>query len=671
MIQPDIEIVSTEAQLQHMISNIAHATIIGIDTEFTTLAIHDATLLLISLYDGKTAYVVDVTQLSVKRVLNVLKPLLENPAVVKVAHNSTIEYKILYHASKGNRIEMVNIHDTMIVDRMINAGLQFIDNEKLRYGLKDLIYRYLQIDVEKEIRLSFTEWTPDTVFSKEQLEYSAMDAVYPVLIMEQQMKIVHELQLERIYRLEMNILAPTAMMEYTGVYFNRNVLEQLIAPFERFIRTADKAVQDLFIEYGAADRITFTKEGYYALNSDSRDQVLEALHKIGIDVPSLSAKKVQRWDMQQLYKKHKIKKWEIDYHDLIEDEDVADALDIYLLLDNKILRALTFLKGARKLFSTYVVGIIEAINTTTNRVHCNLNTYGAAATGRYSSTQPNLQNLPSDKKLKLLGLGEYSLRKAIEAPEGRRLIISDYSGIELVILAVNSGDTHLMDQILRGDVHTYVTQEVLHNKEINARNKKKHPYNLWRDAAKVLSYGIAYGTTGRNIAETMNIMLASEGFRITQQEGDALIEEWFKLFPQTKAYLHGNADKAILEGYVTDVWGRRRQWNLNEVRSDKWRKLAAMREAMNMPIQATSATMTKRAIELIWERLDRSQARMIIPVHDEIVVESTREYLREATCIIKQSMEQAISETLPLVANDIGKYEGLSVSPKISRRYDK
>lgn len=671
MIQPAIEIVSTEQQFQKMLAEINGAQLLSIDTEFTTLAIHDATLLLISLYAGNIAYVLDMTILPMRRTLDQLKPILENPAVIKIAHNATIEYKILYHASKGNRIEMVNMHDTMIVDRMLFAGLQFIGNEKIRYGLKDLVTRYLHIDIDKEIRKSFTEWTPDTIFSREQLEYSAMDVVYPYMIMQQQMQRVKELNLDRIYRLEMNILPATAMMEYTGVYFNRATLEQMIAPFERFIKTADKAVQDVFIEYGAANRLTFTKDGYYTLNADSNDQVLEALHTIGIDIPSLDAKKVQRWDMQQRYKKRQIKKWEIDYHELIEDEDVADALDLYLILDNKILRALTFLKGARKLLSTYVLGIIDAISTTTNRVHPNFNSYGAQATGRYSSTRPNLQNLPNDKKLKLLGLGEYSLRKAIEAPEGRRLIISDYSGQELVVLAVNSGDTHLLELILKGDVHSYVARHVLKYNEITKENKKDHPHKLWRDAAKVLSFGIAYGTTGRNIAETMNIMLGSVGFKITQQEGDALIEKWFELFPQTKAYLYSNADKAILEGYVIDAWGRRRQWDLAEVRSDKWRKLAAMREAQNMPIQSSSATMVKRAIELIWQELDRSQARIIITVHDEIVVESTREYLRKAVCIIKRCMEQALADVLPSIADQIGMYEGTSVSPKISRRYDK
>ena len=165
-------------------------------------------------------------------------------------------------------------------------------------------------------------------------------------------------------------------------------------------------------------------------------------------------------------------------------------------------------------------------------------------------------------------------------------------------------------------------------------------------------------------------MLAAVGYKIDALQGDTLIEKWFALFPDTFAYLQSNARKAVELCYVTDAWGRRRNWDrawfLN-----KWKKLAAMREGQNAPIQGTSATMTKLAIWYIWQQLDRKKARIIVTVHDEIIVESIDSYIDIAKACVKQCMERAIKETLPTVAHDVGLYEGTSVSPQVSQRYDK
>ncbi len=665
----NIQIITKPHEYANMIRELHKTKFLGIDFESTGLDVHTYTLLLMSLYDGKTAYVVDLLSIGKERIKD-LKPILESPDVLKIGHNLSFEWKALYHFAK---IDMQNMHDMMICDRMILAGL------RKRHTLKDVVLRRLNIDVDKTIRKDFIGATPEEiVWSKEQLEYSAMDAVYPVLIYPLQMTDIAQKKLERIYDLEMHIIAPTAMMELTGVNVSRSMLEDMVEPFEHFVRLADKALQDMFIDNGAAESILFTNAGYSTLNTGSTDQVLAALQRIGINVvdqkgkPSLGAKIVQRWDMLQRKRKGKklYKDWQIDYHELIDDEEVADALTAYIGLDNPFLRAFTFLQGARKLLSTYVYGMIRAINPITKRIHPHFNSYGAEATGRYSSNDINFQNLPNDKKLKVLGLGLYSLRKCIEATKGRKLIIADYSGIELVILAANSGDVKLMEMILKGDVHTAVAREVLGYLEITQENKKKEPHKLWRDAAKTMSYGIAYGTTGRNIAETLNIMLASVGFKITSEEGDQLIQKWFALFPDTYAYLQSNAEKAVRDGFVIDCWGRRRNWD-RDTFIDKWKRLAAMREGQNMPVQGSSATMTKRAIWLLWERLDRKRGRIIITVHDEIVVEAVDSYLQEAMDITKECMEQAIKETLPTVAHDVGKYEGTSVNPSYSDRYDK
>jgi DNA polymerase-1 len=662
-----VDVITDVKDIDKLVKVLSRASIIGVDTETTGLDPYTYHPLLISFFVQHIAYVVDLTKTGIDCIKK-FKPLLEDKNIKKVGHNLSFEWKFFYHTA---RIDMQNLHDVMISSRMIHAGL------RLRHTLKDVVMRRFNIDLDKTIRKEFIGLDlSDVYFTEEQYSYSGMDAVYPVMCYELDMADIVKLELMRIYDLEMNIIAPTAMMEYTGVNINKPKLCEMIAPFERFVKSADKALQDLLIQAGAAEQIIFMPEGYTCINTASDDQMKEALLKLGIRIEakgklSLNSKAVQRWDMLQRKKKRKTyKDFEVDYHMLIEDDEVADALIAYEGLDNPILRSFTFLQGARKLLSTYIYGLIDAINPVTKRIHPFFNSYGAEATGRYSSNGPNFQNLPNDEKLRILGLGAYSLRKCLEATKGRKLIISDYAGIELVILAANSGDKKLMDAILRGDVHTDVTINVLGYKDITKENKKKNPHKLWRDAAKTLSYGIAYGTTGRNIAETLNIKLASVGFKIDADEGDKLIEKWYKLFPDTEAYLSKTAAHAVKYGFVCDAWGRRRNWDQNWF-VDKWKRLAAEREGKNSPIQGTSATMTKLAIRMLWERLDRKRARIIICVHDELVVEAIDSYVDEAMQIVKECMEEAIRQTLPIVAHDVGLYEGTSVSPSSSDRYDK
>ena len=663
----NIQVITDIDTYRDMIDILSRASVISFDTETTGLDPYQYNRLLISLYDGSTAYVIDLTKLD-NKLIKELKPILENENIVKIAHNATFDYKFFWHTY---RIDIKNIHDTMIVERMLYAGL------RMKHTLKDVVLRRLDIDMDKSVRASFIDMNiEDVTFTEEQYTYSAMDVVYPYQIYSAQLTEIAAQKLERIYALEMSILAPTAIMEYTGVYINKSMLEALIQPFEYFVATADKALQDMLIKFGAADQIVFSRDGYQAINTASTDQMKQALLRIGIKIESkgklsLDSKAVQRWDMQQRKKSKKVyKDFDIDYHVLIDDETVADALEAYLGLDNPVLRAFTFLQGARKLLGTYIYGLLDAINPVTGRIHPYFNSYGAEATGRYSSNGPNFQNLPNDKKLAILGLGQYSLRKCLESVKGRKFIIADYSGIELVILAANSGDKNLMNKILRGDIHTDVTKEVLSYTEITKENKKKEPHKLWRDAAKTLSYAIAYGSTGRNISETLNIMLASQGYKIDADQGDILLSNWYKLFPDTYNYLQSNAEKAIKLGYVADTWGRRRHWDKSWF-LDKWRKLAAMREGQNSPIQSSSANMTKQAIALLWGRLDKTKARIIICVHDEIVVESLTSYSDTAAQIIKECMEQSIKDVLPTISQDVGCFEGTSVQTNISDRYDK
>jgi DNA polymerase I len=674
----DVKYITNVQEYDQLVEELYNHTLIAIDYEFTSLDVYAATLLLMSIaYNDQIGYVIDWTVIPIVE-LQKLKPILENPRVIKIAHNFTVEWKYTYHFAK---IQIQGIHDTLVAEQMIHAGLNY------RFGLKEVTERRLGFTRDKEIRKEFIEWQLGQTFSQEQITYSGEDVTTLFEIYRQQVQDIEARELNRIYDLEMAIIPPTALMEYQGVPINESMLQGMIEPFTRFADSAEKAFQDVLIEHGAADELIFDKHGYRAVNADSPTQVKQALVKLGIEITdksgklSLNSKAVQRWDMAQARKKgKKHKDFEIDFHTLLDDDEVADALDLYTMIENKIVRSYMFMVGARKLVNTFIIGMLAAINPRTKRIHPGFKSYGAHRTGRYSSTHPNFQNIPNDRKLQILGLGKYSIRHAIEAPEGYQLIIADYSGIELVILAILAGDTKLFDQIVKGDIHTYVTQEIFRI-DIPKGKKKDHPYRSWRDGSKRTSYSIAYGTTGMNLSESLNIDLAAVDKKFTKLEGDQIIEDWFKLFPDTAKYLETNAVQAITRFYTTDSWGRRRNWDRRilypsdpdkRVQNEaKWLRFAACREGKNQPIQSTSATMTKLAIRLLWEQLDRKKARIIITVHDECVLLCRNDYVEEARRIMKWCMEEGIRQTLPSIAHMVGEYESLSVSPQASMRYDK
>src|SRR5207253_4145208 len=201
------KIITKPYEYANMIRELSTAKILGVDTETTGLDPYTYHPLLISIYDGKTAYVVDLLSIDKARVKD-LKGILESHDILKVGHNLLFEWKFFYHVA---RIDMQHMHDVMIADKMLKAGL------KLRHGLKEVAARRLGLELDKSIRKSFIGAEPSEIsWSQEQLEYSAMDAVYPIDIYPMQMEEIKAQKLEQVYTLEMNIIAPTAMMEYTG-----------------------------------------------------------------------------------------------------------------------------------------------------------------------------------------------------------------------------------------------------------------------------------------------------------------------------------------------------------------------------------------------------------------------------------------------------------------------
>lgn len=624
-----------------------HADVVYLDTETHGLYPRSGSLLLVQLYINGLSYIIDYTQV---KTLEPIRNLLETSLVV--AHNMVFDWQWIH--STG--IEMPRVACTMINEAILTAGL-FL--KKLSNGqglsLADTVYRRYDIMLDKSIRDEFINY--NGTISEKALEYAEDDTVVLQRLFEDQLEELRDKELIPVYDLECELIPTTARMEMVGVPFRRDELEEIRPHFVKFVKRSDQLLQDVFIENGAANVIVCEADGYWCVNTSSQPQKVAAFNAIGIDVPNLDSKTLVKWDYA-----HR-KDTSIDYEDYTDDEDLITALENFGGYTHKALRAYAFLIGADRLLSSYIDRFLKRIED--DRLYLRFNQMGARATGRYSGDG---QQMPRDDKLKRLGI-DASIRSCIHAQPDMRIIGADLAAIELVILADRSGDTRLIHEIEQGDVHLVVTREVLGEfiplaKEITEENKGKGKFKLLRDFSKTLSYGIAYDITGKELSNQAISKLGALNIKITQAQGDEMVKHWYRLFPVAGAWLQ-QSQMMVFDGFTDSVLGRKRFFDMNHVLKNKWTKLAAQRAGCNQRVQSTSADMIKRAMVLCDKRLDRTQAWIILTIHDEIVLESKVEYAKEAAHILEQCMEEATKSFLTRLAHTV------KVRAFVSDRYDK
>jgi len=640
-----VQIVRSECDLVRTLETFEFSPVVYLDTETTGLDPRASQLLMVQLGTEETIYVYDFTRIPLPA-LRHFEGVLTSPQTIKVIHNASFDLKVFYHFA-GYMVGPV--HDTRFAEVLIKAG---IEN---KFDLASVAQRRLKVSLDKSVRDTFIG-ASGIDLTDDQITYAATDVAVLPAIYAQQLKDILDADLHQVYQLEMDLVPVVAKMEYTGMPFQKDHLIGIQPVLDQLIAEAERGMQDALISAGVVDQIVFTKDGYSAINTSSNQQMLAAFNALGIDVTDLNARTVTEWD----YRNRKTASKYVPDSSLFEDE-LLESIDAYGRYENFYLRMHAYLGGARKLQSTYVQGLQSMESPITKRIHATFTQIGAA-TGRFSSSRPNMQNLPSDQKMKNLGL-PHSIRHAFAVnAETHRMIIADYSTIELVIIADASGD-EVLDSHL-DDLHTFVAQQILGVKDINNKNKKDHPYKIWRDVAKMVNYSIAYSVGGESLAKQMTIQLAPLNVKFNAAQADKIIDSWKALFPQATAWLKKSARSAVVYGWVADSFGRRRYWNRDEF-SQKWKKEAAEREAMNFPIQGLSASMVKLALVDTYKRLDEQQASIISTVHDEIILESTIAYAETAASILKDAMEKAARQVLPRLGSSV------VVEPAISTRYDK
>lgn len=301
-----------------------------------------------------------------------------------------------------------------------------------------------------------------------------------------------------------------------------------------------------------------------------------------------------------------------------------------LINEHPVIEDILNYRQISKLDSTFVIGLQKMIDPSDGRIH-SVFSQAMTSTGRLSSAEPNLQNIPIRSELGSL------IRKAFIAPEGSLLLDADYSQIELRLLAHLSGDVNMTEAFLHNeDIHINTAASIFHVSKDMVTSKM-------RSAAKTVNFSIVYGISDFGLAQDLGVPM---------HEAHSYIEHYYQQYPQIKEYLESHKKAGYDLGYVETMFGRRRV--LRELTSPNRNvRMFGERAAMNTPIQGSAADIIKIAMNRVSDELERAGigARLILQVHDELIIECIEADCDAAATILKNAMETAVSLNIPLIAD--------------------
>ncbi|MEW6095960.1 MAG: DNA polymerase I [bacterium] len=514
------------------------------------------------------------SQLKKEYVLDELKPFLESKDIKKFGQN--IKYELIVLANHGIRLKGIEL-DTMIASYLINPTA--------KHNLEDIVLNYYGVTKPSYKDIVGKEESISAVNIQQLGEYACSNADFTHrLSCDTLMPKIREENLTALFEeIEMPLIEVLAQMECDGIKIDIPYLKKLS------------------LEFG--QKLSDLKEDIYKLAGEEFN--INSPKQLGF----------------VLFEKLKMPVTKKTKTGFSTNEEVLKELSNYHELPDKILayRELTKLK------STYVDALAQLVNPVTHRVHTSYN-QTIAATGRLTSSDPNLQNIPIRTEL------GNRIREAFIPEEGYVLLSSDYSQIELRILAHVAKDERLINAFINNeDIHTQTAIEIFGGSPELITSEM-------RRAAKVVNFGITYGMSAYGLSKEL---------KITPKQANEMIDKYFEKYPQVKDYIDRTIEETKLKGYVASLWGRKR--HLPEINSkDRTLREFAYRQAINMPIQGTAADLIKIAMIEIHKRLDRKKAKMLLQVHDELVFEVKENSVDEIVELVKDCMEGIAKFLVPI-----------------------
>ena len=532
-------------------------------------------------------------QLKLEHVIEAIRPALTNPDISKIAQNA--KYDLMVLRRYGLDVQPIG-YDTMIARWLLDPAA--------RLGLKDMVLDYLSIqmtEITELIGKGKKAITMARVPIAEAAKYAAADAALLfALRVKLEAELSHHDRLQALLdEMEMPLVPIIADIEMQGVLLDVDFMHGVSAELSQQLHQLE---QDIFLE-----------SSYGEFNINSTQQLADVLFgKLQLSTRGVKKTKSGNYSL------------------------TADTLE-NMRDEHPIIPKVLEYRQVQKLKSTYVDALPALVHPVTGRIHTSYNQTGTT-TGRFSSSDPNLQNIPIRTE------EGRRIRKAFIAPEGYVLLGADYSQIELRILAHFSGDAALIDAFQQGrDIHAS-TAAAVHHIAIEDVSYEQ------RSFAKTVNFGLMYGMGAYRLAQSSDLTLG---------EAREFIEAYFERFPGVKKYLDESKAFASEHGYVTTLLGRRRNFSVlqhfgvnNNVRQ------RAEREAINMPIQGTSADILKLALLNLHANLRESglDAHLILQVHDELVLEVAEADVSATRELVVKTMESAYELSVPLkVETSVGK----------------
>ncbi len=582
----DYHLVDTEEGVASLVKILLTKETLSIDTETTSTAPMAAKLvgMSFSVAEGEAWYVpVPQDEAAARAIVGQLRPAYENERSLKVGQN--IKYDIIVLARYGVEVRGP-IYDTMLA--------HYVYQPEQRHNMDDMAeiflgYRTIHIDEligpKGKGQKSMADLPPSAVY-----EYACEDADV-TLRLYHRLKETLSPENDRLLReVELPLVRVLAAMEQNGVRLDTDALAATGHLFNGRMKQIEADI------YGSVG---------HEFNVSSPKQVGEVL-------------------FEELKVSEKPRRTKTGQY--VTSEEVLETLREAHPVVGKILDY----RGLKKLMGTYVDALPKLINPATGHIHTSFN-QAVTATGRLSSSDPNLQNIP------VRGEDGRVIRKAFIPDEGCLFFSADYSQIELRIMAHLSGDEHLRQAFMEGDdVHAATAARIFHKRVENVTRDE-------RRKAKTANFGIIYGISAFGLAERMGV---------SRTEARTLIENYFSMYPGVKRYMDESIDRARQQGYVETAFGRRRYLPDITSRNATVRGFAE-RNAINAPIQGTAADIIKVAMARIYERMKAGQLRskMILQVHDELNFSVYPDEKEALEALVIEEMEHAFTMAVPLKAD--------------------
>ncbi len=583
----EYKLIENETEAKELADFLLTNEIVSLDTETTSIEALDAKLvgLSFSTEDFRAWYVpVSRETEKAKKILEIFRPVYENPKILKVGQN--LKYDLTVLANYGIHLSGP-LFDTMLAHYLIQPELR----HNMDY-LAEIYLNYKTIHIEELIgpkgrgQKNMGDLEPKDIY-----KYACEDADVTLRLMKPLAEELRKNGVEEVFQnIEMPLMPVLARMERNGVVLDTDTLKEVENDFTARLLTLEKDIYELagheftinsprqvgevlFGELKLSEKVKKTKSGQYSTS----EEVLRDLHS-----------------------KHPIVQKILDY------------------------------RGLKKLLSTYVEALPKLINPATGHIHTSFN-QAVTATGRLSSSNPNLQNIP------VRGEDGREIRKAFIPEAGEIFFSADYSQIELRIMAHLSGDEHMIEAFNAGhDVHAATAARIFHKdiKDISKDERRK---------AKTANFGIIYGISAFGLAERMDV---------SRTEAKELIDSYFEMYPKIKDYISKAVDTAREKGYIETEFGRRRYLPDINSRNAVVRGYAE-RNAVNAPIQGTAADIIKIAMIRVQQRLDAEgcKARMMLQVHDELNFSVPTDEFDKVKRIVIEEMQGAYKMSVPLEAD--------------------